>query len=203
MPGGQETAVQPASRESTAAPRLEQDIRRLRALQRAGRHAEALRDADPLLREAPENRDLLLLSAIGLRNLGRIAEALAVLARIERREPRFSRLHQERGLCFLALKDTPQAMAAFGQAVDLNPALAASWELLEGLWRAAGDMQQAARAAGQVAFAEAPADGHCRGDLAALGRRDGGGRKDRPRLSRAPGRPSRSAPAVGADRSRA
>ncbi len=117
--------MQRAPMESTAVgsvPEIENNIRRLRELQRAGRHAEALRAADGFLREVPENRELLLISAIGHRNLGRIAEALAALARIERREPRFSRLHQERGLCFLALKDGRGRWRPSGTRSAINPA---------------------------------------------------------------------------------
>jgi tetratricopeptide (TPR) repeat protein len=119
-------------------------------MQRAGRHTEALRDVAILLREAPQDRELMLISAIGQRNLGRIAEALAALASLERREPRFSRLHQERGLCYLALKDAARAAAAFRAAVNINTALPASWTALEDLCRGTGDTQGSAVAARHV-----------------------------------------------------
>jgi predicted Zn-dependent protease len=130
---------------------IEGDVRRLRALQRDGRHAEALRDAERLLRDVPENRDLLLIAATGLRHLRRIAEALAMLERLEAQQPRFSRLFQERGLCHVALKDAPAAIDALLRAVNLNPALPASWSMLEGLYRLTGDTAKAATAAAHVA----------------------------------------------------
>src|ERR1700688_3440140 len=86
---------------------VEEQVIRLRGLQREGRHAEALRDAQSLVRDLPENRDLLLIAATNLRHLGRIPEALVMLERLEVLQPRFSRLHQERGLCHVALKDAP------------------------------------------------------------------------------------------------
>ncbi|MEJ0024813.1 MAG: sulfotransferase [Rhizomicrobium sp.] len=132
---------------SAATPALEEDIRRLRDLQRAGRHAEALRDANALLQTAPANRDLRLIVAIALRNLGRVAEALSALETLEVRESHFGRLHQERGLCHLARREAPHAIAAFRRAVGINAALPACWEMLEKLCREAGDMQQAATAA--------------------------------------------------------
>jgi tetratricopeptide (TPR) repeat protein len=84
---------------------IELEVRRLRRLQKEGRHAEALEGARSVLRETPENRDLLLIVAISLRYLLRIDEALDALDALAARHPRFSRLHEERGLCFVARKD--------------------------------------------------------------------------------------------------
>ena len=130
-------------------PSVEQSVRRLREWQKEGRHGEALREATALLREVPDNRDLLLIAAIGLRHLKRIPEALAMLERLDQR--RFSRMHQERGLCFVALKDAPRAIEALLHAVNINPALPQSWSMLEGLYRIVGDAPNAATAAAHVA----------------------------------------------------
>jgi tetratricopeptide (TPR) repeat protein len=142
--------------ESTAAimpppPSTEQEVRRLRELQRGGRHEEVLRDAHSLARDLPENRDLLLITAISLRHLGRIQEALATLDRLGQLQQRFSRLHQERGLCYVALKDAPRAIDALLRAVNINPALPASWSMLEGLYRISGDVKNVSIAAAHVA----------------------------------------------------
>jgi tetratricopeptide (TPR) repeat protein len=131
-------------------PRLAQSLWRLRDLQRAGRHDAALRDAGALLRAHPGNCEIALIRIIALRNLGRIADALLAIDRLEKSEPRFSRLFQERGLCHLALGEDGAAIAAFEQAVRLNPALPASWSLLEGLYRRAGNPRQAENAAAHV-----------------------------------------------------
>ena len=133
------------------APSTEHSVRRLREWQKAGRHGEALREAQALLRDLPENRDLLLAAATSLRHLGRIPEALATLERLEQHQPRFSRMHQERGLCYVALKDAPRAIDALLRAVNINPALPASWNMLEKLYRLVGDAQNAATAAAHVA----------------------------------------------------
>ena len=122
---------------------IEREVGRLRKLQNAGRHTEALHDAQSLVRDLPENRDLLLIVAISLRHLLRIPEALATLERLEALQPKFSRLHQERGLCYVALKDAPQAIDALLLAVNLNPALPMSWRMLEGLYRLTGETQNA------------------------------------------------------------
>jgi tetratricopeptide (TPR) repeat protein len=130
---------------------VELEVSRLRDLQRAGHHAEALRDAHSRLAELAENRDLLLIAAVSLRHLRRIPEALAMLERLEQAHPRFSRLHEERGLCHVALKDAPAAKEALLRAVGLNPSLPMSWRMLEGLYRMEGDAANAATAAAHVA----------------------------------------------------
>ena len=132
-------------------PSIEFDVGRLRQWQAAGRHEEALRDAEALLGAFPENRDLLLIAAVSLRHLTRIPDALAMLERLERLRPMFSQMHQERGLCYVALKDAPRAIDALLRAVNINPALPMSWRMLEGVYRLTGDAENAETAAAHVA----------------------------------------------------
>jgi tetratricopeptide (TPR) repeat protein len=93
------------------------------------RHGEALR----ALAHCPADREVLYLQAVNLRCLGRVPEALAVLEQLERMHPRCSRLFQERGQCYFSLRDTLRATDAFAQAVRMNPALPASWQMLQQL----------------------------------------------------------------------
>jgi len=138
---------------------VELEIRRLRGLQRDGRHDDAWRAAQSQLRGLPENRDLLLIAATSLRHLGRIDEAQATLDRLQALQPRFSRLHQERGLCHVALRDARGAIEALLRAVNINPALPSSWSMLEGLYRLTGDTPNASTAAAHVATLKSlPAD---------------------------------------------
>jgi tetratricopeptide (TPR) repeat protein len=148
------------------------DLATLRALLARRAFAEALERGTALLATAPDHRDLLYAVAVAERYLGRIPAALATLERLERHHPNYSRLYQERGHCHLAHRDAPQAIAAFLQAVHRNPALPASWRLLEGLARRAGDADLAATAARHVArLGQLAADVvaatslHCDGDL--------------------------------------
>ena len=134
---------------------IEAEVGSLRKLQKNGRHAEALLTAEALLRDVPENRDLLLIAAISLRYQLRLDEALAMLDRLELTQPRFSRLHEERGLCFVARKDAPGAIDALLIAVNLNPALPMSWRMLEGLYRLTGEAENAVTAAAHVATLKA------------------------------------------------
>ena len=130
---------------------IEAEVGRLRKLQKDGQHETVLQAAEALLRDLPENRDLLLIAAISLRYLLRIDDALSMLERLEQTQPGFSRLHEERGLCFVALKDAPPAIDALLRAVNINPALPTSWRMLKGLYRLTGELENAATAAAHVA----------------------------------------------------
>jgi tetratricopeptide (TPR) repeat protein len=75
---------------------------------------------------------------------------LASLEALQGLHPRFSRLYQERGNCFVALRDAPRAIQAFLHAVNLNPALPASWRTLQSLYRMTGNTRDAETAAAHV-----------------------------------------------------
>ena len=127
------------------------DLGGVRELTKARRHREALGALEPLLSQFPEERDLLYLQALNLRFLSRFDEALGVLECLQRLHPRYSRLYQERGHCYVALRDAPKAIDAFLRGVNINPALPASWSMLQGLYRMTGDSKNAATAAEHVA----------------------------------------------------
>jgi tetratricopeptide (TPR) repeat protein len=130
---------------------VELEVRRLSELLQEHRFAAVLQAADALLLTVPENRDVLYLRAVAQRRLGDVPAALATLAALERLQPRFGRLYQERGQCFIALRQAPAAIEAFVRAVHINPALPASWSMLEGLYRMVGDTANVAAAAAHVA----------------------------------------------------
>jgi len=120
-------------------------------LLRQRQFSEVLAQGEALLAADPGQRDALLASATALRCLGRHADALARLEVLEHYHPRFSRLHEERGRCFVDLKDAPQAIRAFERAVAINHSLPGSWRMLEGLYHMTGQPERALRAANQVA----------------------------------------------------
>ena len=130
---------------------VEQEVQRIRELLKLRQPEAALRAAAALLATVPENRDVLYLHAVAQRLAGDIPAALDTLAALERLYPRFSGLYQERGHCHVALKQAPEAIDAFLRAVNINPALPASWRLLESLYRMGGQTQQAQQAAEHVA----------------------------------------------------
>lgn len=123
---------------------------RVRAALEGGQLAAALVGCDRLLVSSPAAREPLYLRAVTLRYLGRLPEALATLSRLEGLHPTFARLYQERGHCAIALRDASLAIESFGRAVNLNPALIASWQKLEAVHRLVGDTANAALAAAHV-----------------------------------------------------
>ena len=129
---------------------VERDLTRLRTLQRAGRHADAIGPALKLSERFPENRDVLIIAAHSQRHLGRIDDALVTLARLDDHHPGYSLLHEERGLCHVARKHAPEAIESLLRAVNINPALPMSWRILHGIYRMTGDLKNAANAATHV-----------------------------------------------------
>jgi tetratricopeptide (TPR) repeat protein len=130
---------------------VEAEVLRIRELLERKQFGAALAAAEALALEVPENRDVLYMMAVSLRYLKKIPEALAVLERLETHHPGFSRLFQERGHCHVAMRDAPRAIDAFLKAVNINPALPASWRTLQSLYRMTGQAENADMAAGHVA----------------------------------------------------
>jgi tetratricopeptide (TPR) repeat protein len=128
----------------SASSEIALELSRIRELSKSGRHDEALAAAEALASTAPEQADLLYLIAANQRCLNRIPEALETLERLEQRDSRYSLLYQERGYCYTRLRDAARAMNAFLQGVKLNPALAASWTMLERLYRMTDSMNNSA-----------------------------------------------------------
>jgi tetratricopeptide (TPR) repeat protein len=139
------TAVNPVAPEGAT------DIAGVRALLREQKFAEALTSAEALLAREPGNRELRLYVAVSQRLLGRVSDALGTLAALEHLHPGFSRLYEERGQCYVATRQAPQAIEAFQQAVRLNYALPASWSMLASLHLMTNDAADSAAAADQVA----------------------------------------------------
>jgi tetratricopeptide (TPR) repeat protein len=130
---------------------VELEVRRIRTLHKSRQFAEGLQAAAELAARVPENRDVLYLMAMSQRHLGKIPEALATLGRLEQHHPGFSHLYQERGHCYVAMRDSERAIDAFLRGVNINPALPASWSMLEGLYRMTGQAENAGMAAAHVA----------------------------------------------------
>jgi Flp pilus assembly protein TadD len=99
---------------------VEREIQRIRQLQNEGQHAQALQAAQALAVDAPEHRDVLYLIARSQRYLGKIDDALTTLAHLEQQHPHFSRLHEERGHCYVVMRDAPRAIDGLLRASTLH-----------------------------------------------------------------------------------
>ncbi len=137
--------------EETTAAATTAEVLRIRGLLTQHRFSEALTAGEALLAATPEQRDALLFVAMAQRFLGRIADALKTLAVLQQHHARFSRLYEERGRCFVEMRQAPQAIEAFLQAVHINHALPGSWGMLERLYRMTGEADNASMAASHVA----------------------------------------------------
>ncbi len=143
----------PAAESDTRRPSpIELEVRRIQELHRGRDFNAAAAAAEVLLSAVPHNRDVLLLRACSLRELGHIDEALQILDQLERLHPRFSHLYQERGRCYVLRHDATRAVESFLRAVHLNPALPASWSMLQRLYGMLGEQANAATAAEHVSI---------------------------------------------------
>jgi tetratricopeptide (TPR) repeat protein len=145
--------MQAAATTSALSP-VEAEVLRIRALLERNQFGAALSGAEALAVKVPENRDVLYMIAVSQRYLRRIPDALATLDLLQSHHPTFSRLFQERGHCYVAMRDAPRAIDAFLSAVNLNPALPASWRTLQTLYRMSGQPENAEMAAAHVATLE-------------------------------------------------
>jgi tetratricopeptide (TPR) repeat protein len=80
-----------------------------------------------------------------------VPDALATLDNLEDMHPTYPRLFQERGHCHVFLHQAPQAIQAFTKAVEMNPALPASWRMLASLYAMTGRRSEAENAGQHVA----------------------------------------------------
>jgi len=83
---------------------VELELGRLRELTRIGRYSESLAAARALATNDPtvaHHRDVLYLIATNQRCLNQVTAALTTLDLLEQHHPRYSRLFQERGYCFV------------------------------------------------------------------------------------------------------
>jgi tetratricopeptide (TPR) repeat protein len=137
-----------------AVPDLDAVALDLRDLLDENRFQDVVDAAPGLLEHDPSHRDLLYMLAVAQRMLKRIPEALATLDILEAWHPGYPRLYQERGHCHIFDRAAPEAISAFERATQLNPALPASWNALQALYRMTGreaDAELAAQHASKLA----------------------------------------------------
>jgi tetratricopeptide (TPR) repeat protein len=107
---------------------------------------EAGRQADAILRVAPNDPRALLILASSRRRLGDAAGALAILGPLAKAYPRAAHTHYELGAAFAARGRPAEAIPALRHAVSLNRDLAEAWRVFGDLLFASGDAAGAERA---------------------------------------------------------
>jgi tetratricopeptide (TPR) repeat protein len=130
------TSVDKYSLGTESLKNVEAEVHNVRELLQASKYRLALDSVQALKSRVPENRDVLYMEAVALRFLGRVTEAFDALKHLEQQHPKYSRLYQERGYCYLQQRDPFSAITWFERAVHVNPALPASWQALRLLYKA-------------------------------------------------------------------
>ena len=112
--------------------------------------AGALRALDELLEQSPEHGDALYFKAVCLRYLQRFAEAGEVLDALLQSYPNNGRAYQELGHWYRDQGRTEDALTAYTQACQQNPALAAAFNARVQILRKLGRDGEAARVYNQL-----------------------------------------------------
>jgi len=106
--------------------------------------------SDAALGEQFGQIDALYMAAVCYRYKRAYAQAQALLDRLIAIDPNNGRAHQEQGHLYLAEKNVEQALAAFGRACTINPALTASWRAQATILHSLGNQTAAAQATAQL-----------------------------------------------------
>ncbi len=149
-----QTNPAPPERSTTRQPRAEERLAEIRGLIQSARLHEALTATRSLLDDglADEERiDALYLLAVAQRFCDQPQDALATLDRLLRENGQNARAWQERGHILAGRGDHANALSAYARAVELNPALAASWRSLIEIHERSGAADQARHARERLA----------------------------------------------------
>ncbi len=148
---GTESTLQPEAQPADAS--LEQ----ARALLQGARFSEAAAALRTLLEtqlSVEDEVETLYMLAVVQRYTRQNDSALQTLESLLTKDPGYARAYQEQGHTYLAMNEPVAARQAYARAVELNPALPASWRVLVGLYDRAELQQEALRARQQLEFLE-------------------------------------------------
>ena len=115
-----------------------------------GQFSEATRLVEKQLSAAPEDINALYIMAVCQRYLRDPRAAMQTLDRLLTLNQGFARAWQEQGHLRKLTGDMATAAGAYAKAVDLNPALVASWTALADLYSSSGDLTRAREARGRA-----------------------------------------------------
>ncbi|MAV50620.1 MAG: hypothetical protein CME93_06630 [Hyphomonadaceae bacterium] len=103
-----------------------------------------------LLETAREQQDVVYMSAVCARYLGKYSDAENTLGKLKQLAPEFGRAYQEEGYLMKASDRPDDAIAAFQLATRYNPALIAAWKTLSDLYKTKGRNADAHQAQAQA-----------------------------------------------------
>ena len=134
--------------------------------------ARAGREAEAVLKTAPNDPRALLILGSARRRLGNMAGARAIIEPLAKNYPRAARTQFEYGAVLVALGQPRAALVALRQAVSLNRDLAEAWRALGDLLFLDGDVSGSDHAYAELARASVTnpalkpaAEAQCAGDL--------------------------------------
>ena len=117
-----------------------------------GRLDDAVKSFEHLLNSEQNNREALYYLAVCHRKNNNNDKAFATLEQLESLHPRYGRTFQEKGHNYLSINQPAEALAAYERAVELNPALPASWKALASLYERSGSTEASKQAGDHVAW---------------------------------------------------
>ncbi|MEM1036509.1 MAG: sulfotransferase [Pseudomonadota bacterium] len=125
-------------------------LKQAQAALKAGRFDEALRLAETLLVETPDDQDALYMAAVAARYAGALVTATTHLVTLKRTAPDFGRAYQEHGHLLKAQGEMDRALKAYQLATRHNPVLTASWQAQIDLHEQRGERGLASAARSQL-----------------------------------------------------
>ncbi|MET1218212.1 MAG: sulfotransferase [Glaciecola sp.] len=125
------------------------DLRSIKRLMQQQDFVAALRDLNAIQTDEP-HIEVLFLQAVCQRYLGELDTALSTLGTLLNTQPDFAKAYQEQGHCLRLQGKIGEALLAFQRAVNLHPALLASWKQLHALARQTHENALAEQAQKQI-----------------------------------------------------
>ncbi|GLX84563.1 hypothetical protein tloyanaT_08150 [Thalassotalea loyana] len=114
-------------------------IKEAKLLLQSSQFAKAELATSQILQQAAptteEKAELIYIQAVALRYQGKLIQAQEALKHFLSENSNYARGYQELGYCELAAEKTEKALVAFHKAVELNPALIASWQKIAELFK--------------------------------------------------------------------
>jgi len=118
----------------------------------AGQIDKAIAKVSSVFENYPDHVEGLYILAVCYRYSSRFSDSVATLKRLISTRPQYARAYQELGHIRLQSNERGEAGKSYERAVQLNPALLASWNRLQSLYQQTGKADLAAQAAKQIAY---------------------------------------------------